>query len=76
MHYRIRSREACIECTRRALELAVRNNSRLHILHISTADEIEMIKEARKLNPQICGEVCVHYMWFNCNDYAKYEMRV
>ena len=60
MHYRIRSREACIECTRRALDLAVRNRSRLHILHISTADEIEMIREARKLNPMIEGEVCVH----------------
>ena len=72
MHYKIRSREACIECTRRALDLAVRNKSRLHILHISTADEIEMIKEARKANPLIEGEVCVHYMWFNSNDYPKY----
>ena len=76
MHYRIRSREACIECTRRALDLAIKNHSRLHILHISTADEIEMIKEARKLNPEICGEVCVHYMWFNCNDYEKYGSRI
>lgn len=76
MHYMIRSREACIECTRRALDLAVKNNSKLHILHISTADEIEMIKEARKLNPQICGEVCVHYMWFNCNDYAEYGSKI
>ena len=40
MHYKIRSREACIECTRRALDLAVRNKSKLHILHISTAEEI------------------------------------
>ncbi len=76
MHYRIRSREACIECTGRALELAVKNNSRLHVLHISTADEIEMIKEARKLNPQICGEVCVHYMWFNCTHYKEYGSKV
>lgn len=76
MHFRIRSREACIECTRRALELAVKNGSKLHVLHISTADEIEMIKEARKLNPQICGEVCVHYMWFNCNDYAQYGSKI
>lgn len=76
MHYKIRSRKACIECTRRALDLAVRNNSRLHILHISTADEIEMIKEARKSNPLIEGEVCVHYMWFNSNDYPKYRSRM
>lgn len=76
MHYKIRSREACIECTRRALDLAVRNRSRLHILHISTADEIEMIRAARKLNPMIEGEVCVHYMWFNCNDYASYGSKM
>ena len=76
MHYRIRSREACIECTRRALDLAVRNKSKLHILHISTADEIEMIREARKQNPLIQGEVCVHYMWFNCTDYATYGSKI
>ncbi len=76
MHYRIRSREACIECTRRALDLAIKNNSKLHVLHISTADEIEMIKEARKHNPQICGEVCVHYMWFNCTHYSQYGSKV
>ena len=76
MHNMIRSREACIECTRRALDLAVRNNSKLHILHISTADEIEMIKEARKKNPRIEGEVCVHYMWFNNNDYQKYGSKI
>lgn len=35
-----------------------------------------MIKEARKLNPDICGEVCVHYMWFNCNDYAEYGSKI
>ena len=76
MHYKIRSRQACIECSRRALDLAVKNNSKLHILHLSTADEMEMIKDAQKLNPKISGEVCVHYMWFNCNDYAEYGSKI
>lgn len=76
MHYKIRSREACIECSRKALQLAVENGSQLHILHLSTADEMEMIKEARTLNPKISGEVCVHYMWFNCNDYAEYKSKI
>lgn len=76
MHYKIRSKEACIECTKRALDLAVKHNTKLHILHISTAEEIEMIKEARKQNPQILGEVCVHYMWFNCNDYKEYGSKI
>ena len=76
MHYMIRSRKACIECTKRAIALAINNGSQLHILHLSTADEMEMIKEARKLNPKISGEVCVHYMWFNCNDYAEYGSKI
>ncbi len=76
MHYKIRSRQACIECSKRALDLAVNNGSKLHILHLSTADEMEMIKEAQKLNPKISGEVCVHYMWFNCNDYAEYGSKI
>ena len=76
MHYRIRSREACIECSRKALQLAVENGSQLHILHLSTAEEMDMIKEARTLNPKISGEVCVHYMWFNCNDYAEYKSKI
>lgn len=75
-HPDIRSREACIACTTRALKLAVENNSRLHILHISTAEEIELIRQARKINPRITGEVCVHYMWFNSNDYAKYGSKI
>lgn len=76
MHYKIRSREACIACSKRALKLAVENGSQLHILHLSTADEMEMIKEAQTLNPKISGEVCVHYMWFNRNDYAQYKSKI
>lgn len=75
-HPDIRSREACIACTERAIRLAVKNGTRLHILHISTADELEMIREAQKENPNITGEVCVHYMRFNRNDYAKYGSKI
>ena len=76
MHPQIRSREACIKCSSRALELALKSNAHLHILHLSTADEIEMIKEARKTNPKISGEVCVHYMWFNSSQYRDYGSRM
>ena len=69
MHSEIRSREACIECSKRAIDYAIRNNSRLHILHISTAEEIEMLKEAHKINPAITGEICVHYLWFSKEDF-------
>lgn len=75
-HPQIRSREACVKCSKKAMELAVKNSSNLHILHISTAEELEMLREARKSNPNISGEVCVHYMWFNRKDYAKYGSKV
>ena len=61
-HCNIRSREACIESTKYALGLALKYNSRLHILHISTAEEIELIKKAANISPKITAEACVHYM--------------
>ncbi len=76
MHPVIRSREACIKCTEKALALALENNSKLHILHMSTADELEMLAKAQQTNPKISGEVCVHYMWFNNKDYDKYGSKV
>ncbi|MDO9679754.1 MAG: dihydroorotase [Bacteroidales bacterium] len=75
-HPVIRSREACIESTKRAIELAIKYNTRLHVLHISTAEEIELIKEAKKHNPGITGEVCVHYMLFDSCDYEKYGSKI
>jgi len=71
-HPLIRSREACILSTKKAINLALRHGSRLHILHISTAEEITMIEEASKLNPGITGEVCIHYMLFDSSDYPDY----
>jgi dihydroorotase len=70
-HPVIRSREACINSTAKAIDLAIRNMSRLHILHVSTAEEIALIEKAAKINPGITGEVCVHYMLFDSSDYDK-----
>lgn len=70
-HKNIRNREACINSSKKAIELALRNNSSLHILHISTKEEVEMIKKAQKLNPLITGEVCVHYMFLDSSSYGK-----
>lgn len=68
-HKNIRSREACILSVKKAIDLAIRHNSRLHILHISTAEEIELIHEAQKINPGITGEICVHYLLLDSDDY-------
>lgn len=71
-HPSIRSREACLKSSSKAVEMAMRHNTRLHILHVSTAEEIDMISRARKTCPGISAEVCVHYMWFDDRDYGKY----
>lgn len=71
LHPVIRSREACVESTRKALELALRHGTRLHILHVSTADEVEMIREAKLRNPGITAETSVNYLWFSDEDYGR-----
>ena len=71
-HPLIRSREACILSSSKAVEMARKHGTRLHVLHVSTADEIEMISEARRTCPGISAEVCVHYMWFDDRDYDRY----
>ena len=71
-HPLIRSREACILSSSKAVEMARKHGTRLHVLHVSTADEIEMISEARRTCPGISAEVCVHYMWFDNRDYDRY----
>lgn len=66
-HFRIRSREACMASTARALEMAVRSGTRLHILHVTTAEEVEMIRRAKTQNPRITAETSANYLWF-CNE--------
>lgn len=70
-HHLLRSREACIECTTKILALAVKTGAYLNILHLSTKEEIELIKEAKKLNPNICCEACTHHLWFSNEDYES-----
>ncbi len=48
LHPQIRSREACIDATARAIELALRHGTMLHVLHVSTAEEIDMISQAKR----------------------------
>ncbi len=75
-HPQIRSREACITSTRKALALASELGTRLHILHVSTAQELEMIQAAREQHPQISAEVCVHYLWFASELYDEYGSKM
>ncbi|MGS1079597.1 dihydroorotase [Pseudoxanthomonas beigongshangi] len=75
-HPDIRSREACIKSTRLALELARRHDTRLHVLHISTADELALFTpgpliDASGKRKRITAETCIHFLRFDRADYAR-----
>lgn len=70
-HPLIRSREACYKSSSLAAALARKYNSRLHILHLSTAEEIALLDTGSRKNKKITGEVCVHHLWFNDSAYLQ-----
>jgi dihydroorotase len=70
-HPLIRSEEACYKSSSLAVELAKKYNTRLHILHISTAKETELFDSRKPLKEKlITAEACVHHLWFSDADYA------
>jgi len=76
MHPDIRSREACIKSTRLAISLARRHGTRLHVLHISTADELALFQRGPLVHPdgarkRITAETCIHFLRFDRRDYAR-----
>jgi dihydroorotase len=72
MHSLIRSREACFRSSSHAVKLAKEYNTRLHILHLSTADELKLFSNALTLNQKrITGEVCIHHLWFDDSSYDE-----
>jgi dihydroorotase len=70
-HPYIRSREACIKSTRLAMELARRHDSRLHILHVTTAEELALFTAGPADGKRITAETCVHFLHFSEVDYAQ-----
>lgn len=71
-HPIIRDEEACYLSSKMASDLAREYNARLHILHISTAKEIELFTNAIPLSQKrITAEVCVHHLSFNDTHYAQ-----
>lgn len=72
-HPLIRDVEACFESSFSAVQLAKKYNSRLHILHISTAKELQLFTNMFPLeDKRITSEVCVHHLHFTADDYARY----
>lgn len=76
-HHLIRSEEACYLSSKKAVDLAKQTGARLHILHLSTAKELELFDDSIPLEEKkITGEVCVHHLWFTNDDYDKYGSRI
>lgn len=75
-HPRIRSAEACYKSSSKAVELARKFGTRLHVLHISTAKEMELFDPGPVKDKKITAEVCVHHLWFEEKDYIAYGTRI
>ena len=72
MHPIIRDEEACYESSSFAVALAKKSGARLHILHISTAKELELFDNTIPLkDKKITAEACIHHIWFSDADYAE-----
>jgi dihydroorotase len=75
MHPLIRSREACMKSSTHAVNLAKEYNTRLHILHLSTAEELKLFSNDIPLSQKrITGEVCIHHLWFDDSSYDDLGM--
>lgn len=68
-HPKIRSNEACYKSSAKAVELATKYGTRLHVLHLSTAEEMQLFSPGKVIDKHITAEVCVHHLWFDEHDY-------
>lgn len=70
LHPIIRNEEACYISSSMAVELAKKWNTKLHILHISTEEELALFnKDLASKDKRITSEACVHHLWFDASDY-------
>lgn len=72
IHTLVRSREACVKSTERAIALCESTGGHLHLIHVSTMEEIVLINDAKLKGLNITAEVCLHHLWFEENDYRTY----
>lgn len=71
-HPIIRSAEACYLSSSRAVSLAKKYGTRLHVLHISTGKELELFENETSLSSKkITAEACIHHLWFSDEDYQQ-----
>lgn len=76
-HPSIRSEEACFKSTSLAVTLARKHGTRLHILHLSTARELNLLDQIPATeDKRITAEVCVHHLWFTQDDYERLGTKI
>lgn len=75
-HEFIRSRQACIRSSIKALELAMKHGTKLVLCHISTKEELNMVRAAKAINPSIIAETSCNYLWFSDEDYSRLGSKV
>jgi dihydroorotase len=75
-HADIRSREACLKSSTLAVDLAKRHGTRLHVLHLTTADELDLFRAAPADSKSITAEVCAHHLFFTTSDYETHGARI
>ena len=72
LHASIRSADACYISSSKAVALAKKHNTRLHVLHISTAKELALFENKIPLaQKKITAEACIHHLWFSDKDYER-----
>ncbi|WP_321371258.1 dihydroorotase [uncultured Draconibacterium sp.] len=75
-HCHIRNDEACYKSSSKAVELASKFDTRLHVLHLSSAKEMSLFSPGKVGDKNITAEVCVHHLWFDERDYIDYGTRI
>jgi dihydroorotase len=75
-HPEIRSTEACYRSSSLAVSLAKRHGTRLHVLHLTTARELDLFEPGPIERKRITAEVCAHHLWFDDSSYATLGAKI
>jgi len=75
-HPLIRSEEACYRSTAKAVALAQKTGAKIHIMHISTARELDLLQHGPVDNKQVTAEVCLPHLYYTDADYATLDTRI
>ncbi|MES2619954.1 MAG: dihydroorotase [Bacteroidota bacterium] len=76
-HAEIRNEQVCLNSSSYAVELANKFNSRLHVFHLSTEEELKLFRNDIPLkDKRITSEICVHHLWFDKGDYDKLGSKI